>query len=45
MLGAVDDEAVVAPVFVVGLHLGKGLEVLWLEMKAGVSRYINDVLA
>lgn len=45
MLGAVDDETVVAPVFVVRLHFGEGLEVLWLGMKASASRDINDVLA
>lgn len=45
VVGAVDDEAVVTPVFVVGFDLGQRLEVLRLGVSARVRRHVHDVLA
>ena len=45
VVGAVDDEAIIAPVFVVGFDLGQRLEVLRLGISACVRRHVHDVLA
>lgn len=45
VVGAVDDETIIAPVFVVGFDLGQRLEVLRLGISACVRRHVHDVLA
>ena len=45
MVRTVDDESVVAPVFVVRLDFGERLEVLGLEMTIADEDYIHDMLA
>lgn len=45
VVGAVDDDTIIAPVFVVGFDLGQRLEVLRLEISACVRRHVHDVLA